>query len=95
MQQSFDLLCRSLFRVDGHGKTECIPQFIDLICIFRIANSGDGVQLGIERMGGGAAQQIDLIFTCGCNQQISFFDTGLKQDGHRCAVTVDSHDIVS
>ena len=47
------------------------------------------MQLGIQAMGGGTAQQIHLVRAGGGNEQIGFPDTGIQQNGHSGTVAVN------
>ena len=53
------------------------------------------MQFGIQRMGCGAAQQIDFILVGGCDQQIRIPDTCLEQNLHGSTVSLDTHYIVT
>ena len=54
-QKTFNFVGCLPFRIDGHGKTKGVTHFVDLVVIFRIADAGDGVQLGVQTVGSGAA----------------------------------------
>ena len=57
-QQPLDLVGGLLFRVDGQGKGKHILQAVDLLGVFRVADAADGMDLGVDAVGGGAAQQV-------------------------------------
>ena len=85
-----DLSGGLLFRVDSHGKTENVPQTEDLLRVFRVADPGDGMQIGVNTMSGGAAKQVDLVRVGHSDQQLRVLHTGLLQHLQRSAVSVDS-----
>ena len=67
----------------------------NLLCIFGIPDSADGVQLGIQGVGCGTAQQIDLIFAGGSDQQIRVFHTCLGKHIHGSTISVNSNHIIA
>ena len=52
------------------------------------------MQLGIQAVGSGAAQQIHFVGTCGGDEQLRIPDTGLQQRFHGCTVAVNRHHVV-
>ena len=92
-QQPLDFDGSLLFWVDGHGQTECIAHFVDLVYVLRIADTRDGVQIGIDAMGGSAAKKIYFVSIGHRDQQICFLHACLQQNGHGGAVAVNGHDI--
>ena len=94
LQQVGNLLSRLLFRIDGHGQAEHIFHGVDLFGIFRVPDSGDGVQLRVETVGCSAAQQVDGVSVCRRDQQLRLPDTGLLQNVHGRAVAGNRHHIV-
>ena len=76
-QKPLDFVGSLTLRIDGHGQTENITQLIDLVVVFRITDTCDGMQFGVNAMGSGAAQQIDFIRIGSGDQQIRILDTGL------------------
>ena len=94
-QQPVDFRSGLVFGVDEHGQAEEVPHFEDLLGVLRIPDPGDGVQLRVHRVGGGAAQQIDFVRACGGDQQIRRLHTGLTQHLHRGAVALDGDHVVA
>ena len=50
---------------------------MDLLGVVRIADAADGMEFGVDTMGGGTAKQIHFVFTSGGDQQIRFLNTCL------------------
>ena len=94
LQKIRNFLGGLLLRVDGHGQTEHILHGVDLLGILRIPDSGNGVQVGIQIVGSGAAQQVNLVRIRGGNQKICLLHACLKQDVHGHTVAGNRHHIV-
>ena len=69
--------------------------FVDLVGILRVANSGDGMQSGVQGVGSGAAQKIHFVGAGGGNKQIRILHTGVQQHLHGGAVAMNGDDIVA
>ena len=59
-----------LFRINDHGKTKGITHLIDLVGVFRVTDTGDGMKLFVDAVGCGAAKKIDLVSVGNGDQQI-------------------------
>ena len=94
LQKIRNFLGGLLLRVDGHGQTEHILHGVDLLGILRIPDSGNGVQVGIQIVGGGAAQQVNFVCIGGGNQKIRLLHACLEQDVHGHTVAGNRHHIV-
>ena len=66
-----------------------------MVVVFRVPDAGDGVQSGIHGVGGGAAEQIDLVVVGHRNEQIRFLHARLVQHGHGGAVALDGDHVVA
>ena len=94
LQQMGDFLCRLVLRIDGHGQAKYILHGIDLLGVFRIPDSGNGVQLRIQAVRRGTAQQIDGIRVRCRDQQFRVLYPSLPEDAHGRAVSGDCHHII-
>ena len=47
LQQPADLRCGLPLRIDSHGERKNVPHLINLVAVFRVADTCDGVQLRV------------------------------------------------
>ena len=62
--------------------------------IFGIADSGNGVELWVQAVGGHAAKQVHFVRIGHSNEKIRILHAGLAQSGHGGAVALNSHHII-
>ena len=93
--QPFNLARRLFFRIHHKRKGIDIPHGKNLLAVFGITDSCNGVNSRIQTMGSHTTEQIDFIRTGGCNEQIRLFHIRTLQHAHGGTVSLYPHNIVT
>ena len=92
-QQVGDLLGRCHFGVDDGRDADLLLDEIQLMAVGRVTHTGNGVAVSCL-FGEHTAQQVQLIRTGDCDEDICIFHSCLGQGGDRRAIAEDTHDVV-